>query len=522
MAATNGRSNKRSINLALVCGDGLPVSGLLTTFRNVIDMITQTPSCPPLVNSPIATDLGYSWRPDKAAFFPHGPKETFYPLWLSVTAATPVSYKDYGEELLRIRREVALPDLLDREQRIELYERIEAIAIPYQRHFETWFEENDIDWVCAVNMTLSDAVPVTTALYRAAEKRWEGGRAGGILFWDHDLLSSYAVHEKNERVYPLRPNEFTFVPQAVPWHIWAIVSDVLLPETLLYPTSLRPLVVPNLLPLLLKQDFSIHSSSLVSKFLSDLEVLDGVREGRAILLCPNRIFPVKGIEISIEVMAAIKDISIKRGLPVPYLFIFGDPEEDPEYAAELRILSHELGLTDNIRFLGGVPLCSKVNGTRAMLDEKDLLRLATVTNGGIIYTPNKADVESVGLGPALASTAGIPCLVSKFNALDQVYGDGLNVIRLDLSSRGGFEAAAEAFVEWMVVSKLEPGSGSRSQRGTWSEMAQQNRDLMKKKFPRMPWKNLLLRIAAQGGVRPDLISEAERALGMVNEISPRM
>lgn len=74
--------------------------------------------------------------------------------------------------------------------------------MPYQSHFESWFEENDIDWVCAVNMTLSDAVPVTMALHRAAEQRWGSGRPGGVLFWDHDLLSSYAMHENDERVYP--------------------------------------------------------------------------------------------------------------------------------------------------------------------------------------------------------------------------------------------------------------------------------------------------------------------------------
>ncbi|KAH9222621.1 hypothetical protein DL95DRAFT_454625 [Leptodontidium sp. 2 PMI_412] len=366
--------------------------------------------------------------------------------------------------------------------------------MPYQRHFESWFEENDIDWVCAVNMTLSDAVPVTMALHRAAEQRWGSGRPGGVLFWDHDLLSSYAVHENDERVYPLRPNEFTLVPQAVPWHVWAIVSDVLLPETRLYPIDLRPLVVPNILPLLSRQDIPIQGPSIVSSFLLGIDVMDGVRAGRPILLCPNRIFPVKGIEISIRVLAAIKGVSIKRGLAVPYLLIFGDPEEDPGYAAELHLVAHESRLTDDIRFLGGVPLCSGVKGTRVMLDEKDLLQLAAATHGGVVYTPNTANLESVGLGPALASIADLPRLVSKFNALDQVYGDGLNVIRLDVSSPNGFDVAARCLVDWMVASMK--GSVPTSQQKAWLDVVLQNKGLMKKKFPMKPWKDLLLRLAA--------------------------
>ncbi|PVH86107.1 glycosyltransferase family 4 protein [Cadophora sp. DSE1049] len=512
--------SKQHINLALICGDGLPISGLLTTFRNVLSLITHTPSCPPLIKLPIPADLGYSWRPDKAAFFPYGPKKTFYPPWLAVTDATPVFYPGYGEDLLRIRREVAQPGLLDEEQKLDLLERINAIMVPYQSHFENWFEKNDIDWVCAVNMTLSDAVPVTMALHRAAELRWGSGRPGGVLFWDHDLLSSYAVHEKNERVYPLTPNEFTRVPQAVPWHVWAIVSDVLLPETLLYPTDLRPLIIPNVLPVLPKHDVAIRGPNIFSKFLSGVGIFEGVLGGRPILLCPNRIFPVKGIENSIRVLAAIKEVTVKRGMAVPYLLIFGDPEEDAEYAAELELLAQDMRLTDDFRFLGGVPLGSGIKGTKAMLDEKDLLRLAAATHGSVVYTPNTTDVESVGLGPALASIAGLLCLVSRFNALDQVYGDGLNVVRLDLSRQNGFEVAAESFVDWMVASKK--GSVPESQRRAWSEMMQQNKSLIRKKFPTRPWKDLLLRLAGEGGVNDDLILGAQEALGMVEGISPRM
>lgn len=83
--------------------------------------------------------------------------------------------------------------------------------------------------------------------------------------------------------------------------------------------------------------------------------MDGVLSGRPILICLNRIFPVKGIEIAIRVLAAIKEVSGKRGLNIPYLLIFGDPREDPEYAAELALHIQEPGLTDDILFLAEFP-----------------------------------------------------------------------------------------------------------------------------------------------------------------------
>lgn len=429
-----------------------------------------------------------------------------------------MTYEGYGEDLLRIRRDVAQPEDLSPEQREALHGRIEAITIKYQRHFEQWFEDNGIDWVCAINMTLSDAVPVTTALHNAADKRWGSFRPGGILFWDHDLLGSYAVHEKNERVYPKRPNEFTPVPKAVPWHVWTIVSEVLKPETAAYPTELRASIVPNVLPFVSNRGVPLHEPGIFSKFLEDFDMLNGVIDGRPVLLCPNRIFPVKGIEISIRLLASIKAVSIKRQLHTPYLLIFGDTEEDPEYATELQALAQDEGLSGDIRFLGGVPLCSGTNGSRALLDEKDLLRLSAATYGGVLYTPNTTDVESVGLGPALASIAALPCLVSKFNALHQVYGDELYCVHIDPRREESFEVAAEEFVDLMAASNSESGR-TEDQRKLWENIVQRNSSLMLKRFPMRQWKSLLLHLALQGGVEVGVVLDARTALGIDHSIT---
>jgi glycosyltransferase involved in cell wall biosynthesis len=500
-----GSYSKSSLNIAVVCGDGLPISGLLTTFRNVVDIVKSSGVFPALVNFPLSADLGYSWRPDKASFFPRGPKNPFYPSWLTVSDSTPVEYSGFGDDLLRIRREVAQPEQLSSEERGDLHRRIEDISRPYQRYFEDWFENKDIDWVIAINMALSDAVPVTLALHRAAANRWGCGRPGGVVFWDHDLFHSYAVHENEMRVYPPAPNEFTPIPQNYAWHVWVVVSDLLAGGATLYNTKARPLVVPNVLPQMAPRRISSHEELIVHKFLSERNLRDAFVRQRSILLCPVRIFPVKGIEISILLFASIKREALKRGVPVPYLLIFGDPAEDPQYAAELYQLASAEQVTDDIRFLEGVPLSSGDDGTRALQDEIDLLRICAATHGGVLFTPKVADVESVGLGPALAAIAGVPCVVSEFNAFHQVYGENFRCIRLAAAQTPeDIQTAAEAFLDLLLTSAMN--SGTRCDQAiSWALAVEQNKILVMQRFPSWPWKDLLLRLAIAAGVTDEAV-----------------
>ena len=47
-----------------------------------------------------------------------------------------------------------------------------------------------------------------------------------------------------------------------------------------------------------------------------------------------------------------------------------------------------------------------------------------------LFEPNTPDVETVGLGPALASLAGMPSVTTAFNALDDVYGPNYRTMRV--------------------------------------------------------------------------------------------
>ncbi|WP_326809703.1 hypothetical protein OIE62_40705 [Streptomyces scopuliridis] len=401
------------------------MSGLLTIFRNVIESELANGS----LELPVVADLGFSWRPDKKHFFPRGSADCAYPDWMSVSEAVPLGTgrAELMRELTEIRGAVAHADTLDDEARADLHRVVESLAGPYEEYFTRWFDEHDVDWVCAVNMTLSDAVPVTLGLHRAAARRWSAGVPGGVLFWDHDLFGSYAVFEEGTRVYPPGPNQFTPLPGTHPCQRWAVVSPALADEVKGYPTELGATMVPNVLPTLGPgEPQERHASFLEQR---------GLEPDRPLLLVPVRVFQVKGVEISVAMFAEMKRIREEQGTPTPYLLVFGSLNEDPPYAQKVASLVQELNVQDDVVFLDGVPLSSHQDGDGFWrLDEIDLLSLCRASGGAVLFTPNTTDVESVGLGPALAAIAEVPCAITEYACFEDIYGTQSSCVRVSGST----------------------------------------------------------------------------------------
>jgi glycosyltransferase involved in cell wall biosynthesis len=467
------------MRVGLVCGDGVPASGLLTIFRNVVGLGVEMD----LLDVPVPAELGYSWRPDKPAFFPHGPAEREPSALLGTARTAPPDLGDPGAaaaEWTAIRTSVAAADELDPAGRERLHRRIDRLAARYREYFLTWLRETRVDWTVAVNMTLSDAVPVTKALHAAARDRHRETRSGGVLFWDHDLFASCAVHDEGVRMYPDRPNEFTPLPEVGPGVRWAVVSDALAHETAAYPVRGLPRVVPNLLPRVPTEPLEPRHE----RFLADQD-LD---PGRPVLLNPVRVFRVKGVELSLELLAAARAAGADRGLPAPYLLVFGSLAEDPGYSEEVLRTARRLDLLPDVRFLDGVPLCSVRDPAGSWrLDEIDLLRIAAATGGGVVFTPNTGDVETVGLGPALAAVAGLPCASTAYAAFTPVYGEEFSFVPVDPGAEGMARSGAE-LVEAMRANRSgAPGMAAALRR---------NRQIVDRRFPVEPWARLLTELAA--------------------------
>jgi hypothetical protein len=343
----------RRIRLGLVSGDGLPVSGLLTIFKNVVELGTRHG----IVDGRIAADLGYSWRPDKEGFFPAGNAGTEYPPWLSVTSWHPARARQdpaaRAQALTRIRRAAAAGEDDD-----ALARAAGEIEAEYHGHFLTWMAEHGIDWVVAVNMTLTDAVPVSRALASAAAQRFSG-RPGGVLYWDHDLLGSCGIIDPGtgRRYYPAAPNQWTPVPAGQRHNRWAVISPGLREEAEGYPTALEPRLVPNILPREPDARLGERHHSFARHWGLDLRA--------PVLLSPVRVFSVKGVEITLALAAQMARLLQARGERQPQLLAFGSLREEPAYARRVVKAAADLGIGDQVRFLDGVPLASHRAWTRS-------------------------------------------------------------------------------------------------------------------------------------------------------------
>ncbi|MGW3953767.1 hypothetical protein ACWEKM_23270 [Streptomyces sp. NPDC004752] len=452
------------------------MSGLLTIFRNVVE--AELPN--DTLEIPVVADLGFSWRPDKKNFFPRGCEDGGYPEWMSVSTAVPLGLArdELEHALATIRSAVARADSLDDSETADLWRLVESIAKPYEDYFTEWFEEHDVDWVCAVNMTLSDAVPVTLALHRAAARRWPAGASGGVLFWDHDLFASYSVFEEGARVYPPGPNQFTPLPGSGPRHRWAVVSPGLASEAAKYPTELSATTVPNVLPTLGSWELERRHEAFREQ--------RGLSSNRPLLLVPVRVFQVKGVEISVRVFAEIKRICETRSLPVPHLLVFGSLDEDPPYAEKVVAVARHMNVQDDVVFLDGVPLSSHRDaGLRWHLDEVDLLRLCRAGGGAVLFTPNTADVESVGLGPALAAISEVPCAVTDYACFEDIYGARSGCVRITDAEE--LAIPAEGLVDLMVRN----AEGDPLVR----EILRRDKEQVLRSFDPDPWRQLLREIA---------------------------
>lgn len=463
------------MKIGLVCGDGLPVSGLLTVFRNVYHLGRSMG----VFDDTVVADLGYSWRSDKTRFFPDGPDAHPYPPWLRPTTNDSIAGLDRAElsaELEDIRRSVAAFDGLEDASRQSLVDRIETLRKVYFDHFTTWLQRHDPDWVFAVNLTLPHAVSVTSALFTAADLHYRA-RRGGLVIWDHDLCGSNGRWDTaiDRRFYPSVPNDVTPLPPEAAHIDWIVVSQGLAREAETYDIATQPKVIANLLPLIPPAIGDRHH-----EFARQLEL----SLERPILVSPVRIYRVKGVSQSLRFHAEVVAECLRRSLPPPYLLIFGSLDENPEYGDELVALRDELATAEYVRFLGGVPLETvREAGGDWRLDEVDLLRLARATSGGVVFTPSVSDFETIGLGAALAAAAEIPAVSTRYNAFDEVYGAaGVSCTTFETDGTGMTEAAVE-FVDALA--------GFAGRDANLIAGLERNRHAVESLFPVEPWRALL-------------------------------
>jgi hypothetical protein len=253
-----------------------------------------------------------------------------------------------------------------------------------------------------------------------------------------------------------------------------VISDALASEASTYPTTLNAQVVPNVLPHIKTAGLSLRHRQFAARLELDLR--------RPILINPVRVFRVKGVHLALHFLAELKVVAERESLQIPYLLVFGALGEDPDYAEEVLKLCHQLDLSADARFLDGVPLTSYLDpSTGWHLDEIDLLQLSSFSCGGVVFTPGVPDVETIGLGPALAAVAGLPCALTEYNAFRPVYGHSFACTKMGTSIASIHEAANE------FMSVLQ---SFRRQDDSTVKMIRENQRIVEQIFPSEPWINL--------------------------------
>lgn len=179
-----------------------------------------------------------------------------------------------------------------------------------------------------------------------------------------------------------------------------------------------------------------------------------------------------------------------RGEHQPQLLVFGSLQEEPAYARRVVKATADLGILGQVRFLDGVPLASHRAADGAWhLDEVDLLALASATDGAVLFTPSVQDVETIGLGPALAALAGLPCAVTPYQAYDAFYRSALSDVHVHPDEEGVSAAAGELLSLMAGRSRRDPAVLAR---------LESNRAALGDLFPVRPWLELLQDLSSAG------------------------
>ena len=456
------------MRVAVVSGDGLLESGLLTVLRNVLSIAKDMS----MIEDIVPCDLGTSWRPDKAAFFSEGDPSWMYPDWMTVTPNRQLIGLDLNllaKQLMTIRSCIASLDDSDQGEVSELETLICPLATLFEAHFDDWLQIHQPDQVFALNMTLSDAVPATLGLHKACE-RYFANKAGNVIFWEHDLFDSCSIQEDGNRVYPRKPHILTPVPQQNAYTKWIVVSEQLKQETDSYPTWLQAKILLNALP---------EIEAGVPARAREFSVQRGFQAGRPIMLNPVRLFPIKGVEHAVRLTGALKTVALQLGRKPPYLLLFGNTREAPEYTQKLRNLIAELELFEDVIFLDGVPLSSAKRQGVWRLDEIDLLRLCRESGGAVVFTPSAPNVESVGLGPALAALASVPSIISSYNAFQTIYGNDFFSLCLDTEKDIPELLARDILTAMEAAHRNDPGMRANLDR---------NKTLVRERFNPEVWR----------------------------------
>lgn len=174
--------------------------------------------------------------------------------------------------------------------------------------------------------------------------------------------------------------------------------------------------------------------------------LDGPRAGRPTAVVAGRLHPLKGFDLAIETIAAVAP-ELR-----PELVIAGDVSVDYDrYAEELAALARDLGVADDVRFVG----------PQSRVGLATLFREST-----LVLVPSHS--ETYGLVALEAAASGVPTVVAASGGLREAVVDGETGIVIDSRDPQVWGAAVSSILgEPERLAQLGSAARRRAERFDW-------------------------------------------------------
>ncbi|ROR82040.1 D-inositol-3-phosphate glycosyltransferase [Plantibacter flavus] len=174
--------------------------------------------------------------------------------------------------------------------------------------------------------------------------------------------------------------------------------------------------------------------------------LDGPRAGRPTAVVAGRLHPLKGFDLAIETIAAVAP-ELR-----PELVIAGDVSVDYDrYAEELAALARDLGVADDVRFVG----------PQSRVGLATLFRKST-----LVLVPSHS--ETYGLVALEAAASGVPTVVAASGGLREAVVDGETGIVIDSRDPQVWGAAVSSILgDPGRLAQLGSAARRRAERFDW-------------------------------------------------------
>ncbi|MPZ73486.1 MAG: glycosyltransferase [Nitriliruptorales bacterium] len=242
-------------------------------------------------------------------------------------------------------------------------------------------------------------LPLTVAVRRIAA-RGDSERPA-VIGWNHDSPYFYPNYDRRLDRHPWR-----VLRDAAPTVRWVTISQTRALEFARLYDGFCPQVVPN--------GIDPHSFLKLEPSISTLVREERLFAADLVLVQPTRLHPRKNIELSLHVLAALRDRDVDARLVVT-----GPPDpHDPAaagYASSLHGLVVRLHLTDAVVVLGDHVLADGRPVTVSQVAIRDLYQVADV-----LFLPSLS--EGFGLPLLEASLSRLPVACADIPSLREITG----------------------------------------------------------------------------------------------------